>query len=355
MPVMSLKTFKDRTWKMFSIRNGAIGEIDKKLKRYHDSGRNRATLLELRDAVAAFKTEKDAKFSGRGGDYTSSKRDQAQGVTDLAAQVAGELTALGPPMGVSLMGAGMAQEVRLRAVARQQNIELNTTDVRVDVSQRLDYRNGSAPTDFAWTVHLKLTEAPTELIVTVALKTVPTAPLTRGNFKAIWQQQIGSSWNGAKLVLPNGRTLPMRFELDWKANGYTGPAYTVNVHEPPPRPAQGQYARTGTGQWTVNPGRGPTVGTDVGTPHMGQWGADDRAAIVHEFGHMLGCPDEYYTVSYNGLALPAATYDQVPFTTDSIMNNTGPEGRIFPRHYQLIKQEYERWKGIAANTTRVVL
>jgi bacillopeptidase F (M6 metalloprotease family) len=88
---------------------------------------------------------------------------------------------------------------------------------------------------------------------------------------------------------------------------------------------------------------------------MGNFGAEDRNVIAHEFGHIIGNPDEYYTKKYMGHAVDANTYDQVPFATDSIMNNTDPNGRVHPRHYYLIRDHYAIWKGIVPNTIEVIV
>jgi hypothetical protein len=99
MPIMSFDTFKTKTSKWFSLRNGAIGAIDTALKAYHkapDSG----TLATLKKAVDDFKDEKNQKFGGTGGDYTNSKRESQGGITELSSQVDAELK----PKGIALVG-----------------------------------------------------------------------------------------------------------------------------------------------------------------------------------------------------------------------------------------------------------
>lgn len=356
MPIMSLKEFKNLTAKWFSLRNGAIGAIDSKLAAYHKGSPNQAKLRELKNAIDAFIDEKNNKFAAKGGDYHSSKREGKQGVTTLLQQVQAELAAHAPGQQLAPSYMGIAAQVQQRALVRRANAEANHIDINVPVSQQLDYRDGQGLRDFAWNVRLRLTERPTELAVKVAVKLAPAAVIA-GDYKARWKRQIQGSWNGASLRIPGAggspsRVLPITFELDWKSQDFGGDVYVVAVHQPPPQPAQREYQRTARGKWEATQ-RGPTVGTDVGTPHMAQWGADDNAAVVHEFGHMIGCPDEYYTVTYNGVPLNAQVYNQIPFTTNSIMNNTGPEGRIFARHYALIKDQYEIWQGLAAGSTAI--
>jgi hypothetical protein len=359
MPIMSLKQFKKDTAKWFSLRNGAIGAIDSKLEAYHKGSPNQAKLLELSRAVDNFINEKNQKFAPQGGDYHSSKREGKGAITLLHQQVQAELAANNPARPVVPMRQmGIAAEAKARALARRDNAEANHIDVTVPVSQELDYRDGKGVKNFSWDVRLRLIERPTELAVRVAVKLAESSAIA-GDYKARWKRQIASSWNGAVLTIPGtggakARTLSVNFELEWKASSHTGPAYLVNVHQPPPRPAEAEYHRVGTGQWQATERR-VLVGNEVGTPNMAHWGADDEAAIVHEFGHMLGCPDEYYTVSYNGMPVNPGIYDQTPFTTDSIMNNTGPKGRILPRHYALIREQYELWQGLSPGSTRITL
>lgn len=354
MAIMSLKQFKRDTDKWFSLRNGAIGLIDNKLKAYHASPVD-ARLRELAAAIDAFMNEKDQKFAPKGGDHTNSKREKNGAVTELKRQVAAELATSNParPIGVQAIGnVGLVAEVRMRALARQARADADTTQINVPVSQQLDYRDGTGLHDFAWNVQLKMTERPTELLVSVAVKLDEQGVIT-GDYRARWSRQIQSAWNCGRLILPAGHSKPIRFELDWYPIDYAGQAYTVGVHQPPRPPAEGGYRRTGTGRWEAQT-RGPTVGSNVGTPHMGAWGADDEAAIAHEFGHMIGCPDEYYTKTYNGAAM-SAKYDQVPFTTNSIMNNTGPDGRIHKRHFNLVLRQYEIWKGLGNGAVSVLI
>ena len=79
-----------------------------------------------------------------------------------------------------------------------------------------------------------------------------------------------------------------------------------------------------------------------GTPNMLEWGADDSEAVPHEFGHTIGLPDEYLTTQYNGVAVDAAIYNQPPFGTKSIMNNTVSSrgSTLYPRHFSLIASDF---------------
>ncbi len=70
------------------------------------------------------------------------------------------------------------------------------------------------------------------------------------------------------------------------------------------------------------------VNVGATTTNMGNWGAGDTVDISHEFGHMLGALDEYFTV--NGVDWGAARQP-----TGAIMNN--PANRPAARHYDTVR------------------
>ena len=61
----------------------------------------------------------------------------------------------------------------------------------------------------------------------------------------------------------------------------------------------------------------------------GCWGASDTIDVSHEFGHMLGALDEYFTV--NGVAWGPGRQ-----ATGAIMNN--PANPPVARHYDTVRQ-----------------
>lgn len=64
------------------------------------------------------------------------------------------------------------------------------------------------------------------------------------------------------------------------------------------------------------------------------WSEDDTVGVTHEFGHMLGNADEYYTV--NGVHYGARGSAQVMGT---------PKGKAAPRHYEFIRSMVQRETG----------
>jgi hypothetical protein len=101
---------------------------------------------------------------------------------------------------------------------------------------------------------------------------------------------------------------------------------------------------------------------DALTLDMGTWGAGDPKAIVHEFGHMVGCSDEYGCTSFTPTAIGGRTYGltydtrwNVPgYSNDSIMNDPGQDGKVYDRHLTYVRHVYEAWKGVAQNTYQIV-
>jgi hypothetical protein len=68
------------------------------------------------------------------------------------------------------------------------------------------------------------------------------------------------------------------------------------------------------------------VGTT--TTNMGNWGASDTVDISHEFGHMLGALDEYFTVNGTNWGLGRQP-------TGAVMNN--PANPPAARHYETVR------------------
>ncbi len=79
----------------------------------------------------------------------------------------------------------------------------------------------------------------------------------------------------------------------------------------------------------VTSGEHQVVNVGASTTNMGNWGAGDTVDVSHEFGHMLGALDEYFTV--NGVAWGAGRQ-----ATGAIMNN--PANAPVARHYETVRQ-----------------
>lgn len=75
------------------------------------------------------------------------------------------------------------------------------------------------------------------------------------------------------------------------------------------------------------------VNAGASTPNMGNWGTGDTVDITHEFGHMLGAKDEYFTVD-------GVNYGAWRQANGNVMNN--PANTPVPKHFYIIKEEAEK-------------
>ena len=78
----------------------------------------------------------------------------------------------------------------------------------------------------------------------------------------------------------------------------------------------------------VSSGEHQVVNVGASTTNMGNWGAADTIDVTHEFGHMLGALDEYFTV--NG-----TNWGPGRQATGAIMNN--PANLPAARHYETVR------------------
>ncbi len=91
----------------------------------------------------------------------------------------------------------------------------------------------------------------------------------------------------------------------------------------------------------VTSGEHQVVNVGASTTNMSNWGAADTVDVSHEFGHMLGALDEYFTV--NGVAWGAGRQP-----TGAIMNN--PANPPVARHYETVRQAAGTLRGATFST-----
>jgi hypothetical protein len=156
------------------------------------------------------------------------------------------------------------------------------------------------------------------VLVTMRLKI--TGTITDAQ-KAAWKAAIEARWNGkVKFVCPDtacpgacGAGYPVRVEVHWVTSNEH---YTITANNP----AANEGGRSGLG----------------GTTSMTGWGVDDTVDITHEFGHMLGAPEEYFTT--NGIDhTHGGTCNGFRDAGGGNMNN--PSHDPLPPNYDLIRQE----------------
>ena len=139
--------------------------------------------------------------------------------------------------------------------------------------------------------------------------------------KSAWKSTIEGKWNGkAKLVCPDPSCTaacpggyPITIEVRFVDSGEH---YTVTANQP----TSTEGGRSGLG----------------GTTSMTGWGVNDTIDITHEFGHMLGNPEEYFTT--NGVDYTAGgTKSGFRDPDGGIMNNPAKDPK--PSNYELIRQQ----------------
>jgi hypothetical protein len=170
---------------------------------------------------------------------------------------------------------------------------------------------------YSWDARFTVAVIRNPCAITVIVKLRVTGTISAAQ-KSAWKAAIEAKWNGkVKLYCPDAscaRACPDGYPL------------SVDV----------QYVRSGQHH---------TVAAGPATRDMAVWGVNDTVDITHEFGHMLGNPEEYFTT--NGVNW-AVTVDGVnyPFRSPngSVMNN--PANDPAPRHYDMIRQEAGKAMGI---------
>jgi hypothetical protein len=169
---------------------------------------------------------------------------------------------------------------------------------------------------------LELDRRARSLVATVRLYSTASADV-----KSAWSDAIVARWSHAReLVVAGGRPrrYPIVIGIEW-----SGDAPSADHRVEPSDPALRRNGTCGLG----------------GTVHMNLWGTRDTVDVVHEFGHMLGNTDEYFTT--NGVDFTERGrkrgYRDVG---GGIMNNSVEEP--FDRHFELIRRKAAELLGVSA-------
>ncbi|NDZ16016.1 hypothetical protein C7T35_27255 [Variovorax sp. WS11] len=218
---------------------------------------------------------------------------------------------------------------------------------------------------YKWSTYLEVAEHGPVVLVRVFAAYDPGGAKSQ-SIKQSMKNVIESFWNVAKVDLGDGRRArDLQFDLTWVDPSTTYRELIVPKTTPigpPPKPLNLMNpAELKAWRDQVSEVRG--VGANLGT-----WDVEDRVEVIHEFGHMIGNPDEYFIKSFENVPSPyrADIYDKPGFTTDSIMNNTDnydknsnkSYGKIHLRHFDTVKRaiaEYLKCTGRAANTVTITL
>ena len=164
---------------------------------------------------------------------------------------------------------------------------------------------------------VEATRSPCKVKVIMKLKVSGTATAAQ---KSAWKSACESKWSGkVKLVCPDASCAaacpggyPVSIEVQWVDSGEH---YTITANSP----AATEGGRAGIG----------------GTTSMTGWGVNDTTDITHEFGHMLGCPEEYFTTDGTDYTA-GGTKRGFRDADGGIMNN--PSNAPKTRNYESIKK-----------------
>ena len=199
--------------------------------------------------------------------------------------------------------------------------------------------NGTYSWRSKWRLRLDGTPEDSGLDVIVRLNTTASSDV-----KASWENAIRSKWSGRfafavlrdqPVALPTGgvdryvELYPIRIVIPWVESAADA-HYVLSANAP----GANEGGRAGIG----------------GTTSMTGWGTADTTDITHEFGHILGCPEEYFTT--NGVNYAAGGGAGFRDPGGGVMNN--PAGPALARNFNVIKEEAAQLRGVAAAKTEIV-
>jgi len=153
--------------------------------------------------------------------------------------------------------------------------------------------------------------------------------------KTGWKNAIESKWGKGQFNLEvwqgcEPKVFPIDVDIQW-VNDPAKAHYTIT----PNAPGATQNGRAGVG----------------GTTGMTGWGTADTTDVPHEYGHMLGNAEEYFTT--NGVDYTyGGTRSGFRDRGAGIMNN--PSESPFPRHYELVRTGFANMMPYALDRVRVV-
>ncbi len=208
-----------------------------------------------------------------------------------------------------------------------------------EVDQRASETISNAPAGYArwngtfgWQSRFQLSFDLNTNVVTVVMRLYSTATEA---VRTAWESAIESRWSrrfGLRESDDRGvvrQTYPIAVDLQWVSEAASA-HYTI---------APQAAGATRGGRYGLS-----------GTTSMTDWGSADTTDITHEFGHMLGNAEEYFTT--NGTDYTAGgTRRGYRDAGGGIMNNPAENPEL--RHYEAVRAAFVALRGLP--TERVVL
>ena len=180
-----------------------------------------------------------------------------------------------------------------------------------------------------WRLKLDMRDETAELNVKVRLLSTASAATKRR-----WSRAIKRKWSGKFgfwVEADDGDELyPINIDIEWVRDAASA-HYTIAAN-------------------AVGAAEGGRAGLG-GTTSMTGWGEADTTDVTHEFGHILGCAEEYFTtngVDYSRGGRRAGFRDP----GGGVMNN--PAGPALARNFNMIRKEAAKLRGVKLRKTKVV-
>ena len=180
-----------------------------------------------------------------------------------------------------------------------------------------------------WRLKLDMRDETAELNVKVRLFSTASAATKRR-----WSRAIKRKWSGKFgfwVEADDGDELyPINIDIEWVRDAASA-HYTIAANAA----GADEEGRAGLG----------------GTTSITGWGEADTTDVTHEFGHILGCPEEYFTtngVDYSRGGRRAGFRDP----GGGVMNN--PAGPALARNFSMIRKEAAKLRGVKLRKTKVV-
>lgn len=206
------------------------------------------------------------------------------------------------------------------------NVSRSTSETITGAAAYPDWNNKS----FTWDSKYQLVVDPAACTVAVNVRIKVTGTVTEAQ-KAAWKSAIERKWSNRAVFCCTGchcpRGMPVTVSVVYVDSGED---YTVEAQTP----GATTDGRAGLG----------------GTTGMTGWGVDDTVDVTHEFGHMLGNPEEYFTTNGHDYSNGGA---QTGFRDPGggVMNN--PANNPLASNYDPIRSEVESSLGSASCSTRL--
>ena len=212
----------------------------------------------------------------------------------------------------------------LQDLQRAQQTHQTTSSQKVlEVNQSMDEIISGGPPAWNGTFTIKAKFAMkvthSDLLVRIRLK-MPNIPWGTGKVPAmnVWCSKVNIAWAGCSLF--------------WKKQGVTTEKeYPINVEI---EVVESGEHHTITAQDPSTVGHGATAGLG-GTTSMTNWGVLDNIDIAHEVGHMLGNPENYFTIRFRNVT---KVWGQERQAGKGIMNN--PAESPLADHFWLVKEKF---------------